>query len=225
MRQIASRRTTFVAGLSAVTLIAAACGSDESTDDATSQAPSVAASSSVASSSMAVPSEETTTEEVVETTAEAAGADVTIMGERDVEVTLTGPLAVKYASATDAQKDALGKPLTGDHNAGTRESGVVFQQFQGGVIIAKNDDPGTPAYVVTSGGIRDAWNTERAPDGTPSLTGKNGSPGPLGVPTSDLTTDGDMEVVIFEYGKVTENTTTGEVTVTVNGKVVPLGLN
>jgi hypothetical protein len=220
MRQIASRRTTFVAGLSAVTLIAAACGSDESTDDATSQAPSVAASSS-----MAVPSEETTTEEVVETTAEAAGADVTIMGERDVEVTLTGPLAVKYASATDAQKDALGKPLTGDHNAGTRESGVVFQQFQGGVIIAKNDDPGTPAYVVTSGGIRDAWNTERAPDGTPSLTGKNGSPGPLGVPTSDLTTDGDMEVVIFEYGKVTENTTTGEVTVTVNGKVVPSGLN
>lgn len=227
MRQIVTRRTTFVTGLFAVGLIAAACGGDGSTDDVTSQAPSVAAwaSASVAGSSAIVAGEQTATEAVVETTTEAAATEVTIMGERDVEVTLSGPLAVKYGSATDAQKDALGKPLTGDHNAGTRESGVVFQQFQGGVIIAKNDDPGTPAYVVTSGGIRDAWNTERAPDGTPSLTGKNGSPGPLGVPTSDLITDGDLEVVTFEYGKVTENTTTGVVTVTVNGKVVPSGLN
>jgi uncharacterized protein with LGFP repeats len=147
------------------------------------------------------------------------------MGERDVEVTLTGPIAAKYSSATAAQKTALGKPLTGDHNAGTRDSGVVFQQFQGGVIIAKNDDAGTPAYIVTSGKIRDAWNTERAPDGTPSLSGQNGSAGPLGVPTSDLTTEGDVETVTFEHGKITENTTTGVVTVTVDGKVVPSGLS
>ncbi|MCF3941348.1 MULTISPECIES: LGFP repeat-containing protein [Gordonia] len=203
MRQFVYRRTTFVAGLCAVTLIAAACGGDDTTDDAVSPASSAA---------------------VVESAAQAEPTDVTMMGDQDIEVTLTGPIAIKYASATDAQKEALGMPLTGDHNAGTRESGVVFQQFHGGVIIAKNDSPGTPAYVVTSGGIRDAWNTERAPDGTPSLTGKNGSPGPLGVPVTDLTADGDVQEVTFEHGKVTENTATGEVTVTVNGKVVPAGL-
>ncbi len=97
-------------------------------------------------------------------------SELTVTGEDDVSVTLTGPLAIKYASATQAQREALGRPLTGDHNAGTRESGVVYQQFRGGVIIAKNSDPpGTPAYIVTSGKIRDAWNTERAPpDGTPN---------------------------------------------------------
>ncbi|NED61662.1 hypothetical protein G3I15_12100, partial [Streptomyces sp. SID10244] len=78
----------------------------------------------------------------METTPEAQPAAVKIAGERDEVVTLAGPIAVKYTSATDAQKDALGQPLTGDHNAGTRENGVVFQQFQGGVIIAKNDASG-----------------------------------------------------------------------------------
>ncbi|GAB91823.1 LGFP repeat-containing protein [Gordonia rhizosphera] len=222
MRQFASHRTTFFAGLSAVTLIAAACGSDDTKDAAASQASAVAASVSELATD---PSDETTADTVAESTTEADPTEVTIMGERDVEVTLTGPLAVKYTSATDAQRDTLGKPLTGDHNAGTRESGVVFQQFQGGVIIAKNEAPETPAYIVTSGKIRDAWNTERAPDGTPSLTGKNGSPGPLGVPTSDLTTEGDVQEVTFEHGKITENTQTGEVTVTVNGKMVPSGLS
>jgi uncharacterized protein with LGFP repeats len=131
---------------------------------------------------------------------------------------------VKYASATEAQRATLGKPLTGDHNAGTRENGVVYQQFRGGVIIAKNEAPATPGYIVTSGRIRDAWNTERAPDGTPSLTGTNGSAGPLGVPTSDVVVEGDLEVVTFEHGEISENTATGEVTVTVDGKTVPSGL-
>jgi len=210
-----------VAGLSVIALIAAGCGGDD-TDAA---APSSSPAASSMSESHVASSEETTTETTTPTTTEsAAPAAVTLTGERDVEVTLTGPLAAKYSSATDAQKEALGKPLTGDHNAGTRESGVVFQQFQGGVIIAKNNAPGTPAYIVTSGKIRDAWNTERAPDGTPSVTGKNGSAGPLGVPTSDVTTEGDVQQVTFEHGKVTENTETGEVTVTVNGKSVPSGL-
>lgn len=62
-------------------------------------------------------------------------------------MTLTNPIAAKYSSATDGQRQALGKPLTGDRNAGKRDSDVVFQQFQGGVIAAKNDDAGTPAYV------------------------------------------------------------------------------
>ncbi|WAC58294.1 LGFP repeat-containing protein [Gordonia sp. SL306] len=221
MRQIVSRPTQFVAGLFAVMLVATACGSDATTDDAASQ---VSSAATVVSESAAATSEDTTTGTVADTTPQAKPAAVEIAGERDVVVTLGGPIAVKYASATDAQKDALGKPLTGDHNAGTRESGVVFQQFQGGVIIAKNDDSGTPAYIITSGKIRDAWNTERAPDGTPSLTGKNGSPGPLGVPTSDVTTDGAVQSASFENGKVTEDTQTGEVTVTVNGKIVPSGL-
>ncbi|MGC4963419.1 LGFP repeat-containing protein [Gordonia sp. DT101] len=221
MRQIASRRIELVAGLFAVALIAAACGNGTTSDDAASQ---VSSTAPAVSESAAATSEDATTDTAVETTPEAEPAAVKVTGERDVEVSLDGPIAVKYASATDAQKDALGAPLTGDHNAGTRESGVVFQQFQGGVIIAKNDDSGTPAYLITSGKIRDAWNTERAPDGTPSLAGKNGSPGPLGVPTSDVTNDDALQEVSFEHGTVAENTQTGEVTVTVNGKVVPSGL-
>ena len=204
MKQVASRRAEFVAGLFVVTLIAAGCGTSVSdTDDSSSSA---SATTVVAEDAAPTPTE------------------TTVMGEDDVEVTLTGPLAVKYGSATEAQRAALGKPLTGDHNAGTRESGVVYQQFRGGVIIAKNSNPATPGYIVTSGKIRDAWNTERAPDGAPLLTGTNGSAGPLGVPTSDVTVDGDLEVVTFEHGEISENTTTGEVTVTVNGKTVPSGL-
>ena len=153
----------------------------------------------------------------------APPTEVTLIGERDVEVTLTGPIAVKYSTATEGQKQALGKPLTGDFNAGTRESGVVFQQFQGGVIVAKNDQPGTPAYI-TWGKIREAWNVERDPDGVPEGMGKNGSPGPLGVPTSDENPVGDLLVTTFEHGKITFDPKTGVVEVTVNGTVVPSGL-
>ncbi|MCV7278933.1 hypothetical protein H7J88_04650 [Mycolicibacterium flavescens] len=154
---------------------------------------------------------------------EAPPAEVKLIGERDVEVTLTGPIAAKYSTATEKQKQALGKPLTGDFNAGTRDSGVVFQQFQGGVIVAKNDQPGTPAYI-TWGRIREAWNIERDEAGVPDIAGKNGSPGPLGVPTSDEEPVGDLLVTTFEHGKITFDPKTGEVEVTVNGKVVPSGL-
>jgi hypothetical protein len=150
-------------------------------------------------------------------------ADVKLIGERDVEVTLTGPIAAKYASATQAQKDGLGKPLTGDHNAGTRDSGVVFQQFQGGAIVAKNGNPGTPAYI-TGGKIRAAWNVQRDPNGVPSPMGDNGSAGPLGVPTSDEQPDGELIVTTFEHGKISYDPKTDQVEVTVNGKVVPSGL-
>ncbi|MBM7279536.1 hypothetical protein JTZ10_17460 [Gordonia rubripertincta] len=200
MKQTASRRAAFVAGLFVITLAAAGCGSVEA--DRTSSTSNRAAAAD----------------------AGAHPTELTVMGEDDVTVTLAGPVAVKYASATPAQREALGRPLTGDHNAGTRESGVVYQQFRGGVIIAKNSNPGTPAYIVTSGKIRDAWNTERAPDGTPMLLGTNGSAGPLGVPTSDVTVDGPLETVTFEHGTISENKTTGEVTVTVDGNTVPAGL-
>jgi uncharacterized protein with LGFP repeats len=150
-------------------------------------------------------------------------AEVKIVGDRDVEVTLTGPIAAKYTSATDDQRKALGKPLTGDRNAGARESGVVFQQFQGGVITAKNDQAGTPGYI-TWGKIREAWNVQRDPDGTPAVTGENGSVGPLGAPTSDENAVGDLLVTTFEHGQITYDAKTHQVEVTVNGKVVPSGL-
>lgn len=223
MTKLAHRRTLLAAGLMSAALIAAGCSS--STGEAAPAATTSAVSAtSVAATSEAEASTPSTADGAATETATSSAADqVTITGERDVEVTLTGPIGAKYASATDAQRETLGKALTGDHNAGTRESGVVFQQFQGGVIVAKNDEAGTPAYI-TWGKIRDAWNIERDPSGVPSPTGKNGSPGPLGVPTSDVVTDGDVETTTFENGTVTHNTATGKVTVTVNGKSVPSGL-
>ncbi|OBJ45797.1 hypothetical protein A5630_12925 [Mycolicibacterium mucogenicum] len=194
------RRTT-LAGLAAVALTVAGCSTDTSSD--------VAAQPQVAL--------------VVTSEVPAPPTQVKLTGERDVAVTLTGPIAAKYASATDKQKAVLGKPLTGDHNAGTRDSGVVFQQFQGGAIVAKNSQPGTPAYIIW-GKIREAWNVQRDADGVPSVTGTNGSAGPLGVLTSDENPVGDQLVTTFEHGKIAYNTTTGQVEVTVNGKVVPSGL-
>lgn len=202
----ANRRTATIAGLAAASLIFAGCSKSDDTS---------------------APAETTTTTTTAaESTAEAAAepTEVTLIGERDVEVTLTGPIAAKYSSATEEQKKNLGLPLTGDHNAGQRDGGgVLFQQFQGGVITAKNDDPGTPAFI-TWGKIRDAWNIERNPEGVPDIEGENGSVGPLGAPTSDEVADGDLLTTTFEHGKITFNTATDEVEVTVNGKVVPSGL-
>jgi len=202
MRTIAYRHRAVV-GLAAVALITAGCSSGTSVD--ASAPPEVGLIATTTAETPAQPSE------------------VKLVGERDVEVTLTGPIAAKYLSATENQKNALGRPLTGDHNAGTRDSGVVFQQFQGGVIIAKNDNAGTPAYI-TWGKIREAWNVPRDPDGVPAVSGTNGSAGPLGVPTSDENPAGDLLVTTFDHGKITYSTKTGQVEVTVNGKVVPSGL-
>ena len=194
-------RQAAVIGLAAVALTAVGCSSGTSVD--VSAQPQVAL--------------------IVTSQVPAPAAEVKLIGDRDVEVTLTGPIAAKYTSATDSQKATLGKPLTGDHNAGTRDSGVVFQQFQGGAIVAKNDDAGTPAYII-SGKIREAWNIQRDPDGVPAITGTNGSAGPLGAPTSDENVVGDQLVTTFEHGKIAYSSTTGQVEVTVNGKVVPSGL-
>lgn len=146
-----------------------------------------------------------------------------LIGEGNVEVTLTGPIAAKYSSATESQRQSLGKPLTGDRNAGTRESGVVFQQFQGGVITAKNGAVGTAAYI-TVGKTREAWNVPRDLDGTPAITRVNGSAGPLSLPISDTNAVGDLHVSNFEHGRIEYNPKTGQVEVAVNGKVVPSGL-
>jgi hypothetical protein len=197
-------RRAAVAALATVALIAAGCGSNSKSIGA-STSPQAGASATSASTTPAQPTE------------------VKLTGERGVEVTLTGPIAAKYSSATEEQKKALGKPLTGDRNAGTRESGVVFQQFQGGAITAKDNQAGTPAYI-TTGKIREAWNVPRGPDGTPALAGTNGSAGPLGLPTSDVNTVGGLLVSTFEHGKIEYNPTTNQLTVTVDDKVVPPGL-
>lgn len=199
MRTIAYRRGAVV-GLAAA-LITAGCSTGKSADAPASPQVGVNTTS----------------------TTPAQPNEVKLIGERDVEVTLTGPIAAKYASATEDQKKALGKPLTGDRNAGKRESGVVFQQFQGGAITAKNDAAGTPAYIIL-GKIREAWNIPRDPDGAPAVTGTNGSAGPLGLPISDQNAVGDLLVSNFEHGKIEYNPKTGQVEVTVNGKGVPSGL-
>jgi hypothetical protein len=196
-------RHSAVIGLATIAVIAAGCSNGKSVDTAPPPQAGVNATSTA--------------------TSPAGPAEVKLVGEDNIEVTLTGPIAAKYSSATESQKQALGQPLTGDRNAGTRESGLVFQQFQGGVITAKNDVTGTPAYI-TLGKIRDAWNVPRGPDGTPATTGTNGSAGPLGYPISDVNDVGDLLVSNFEHGKIEYNPTTGQVQVTVNGKVVPSGL-
>ncbi|AMT71176.1 LGFP repeat-containing protein [Mycobacteroides immunogenum] len=201
MRTIAYRQKAVV-GLTAVALITVSCSNGKTPDIQSPQIGLIVTSSSVAP---------------------AQPTEVKLIGDRGVEVTLSGPIAAKYSSATEDQKKALGEALTGDHNAGTRDSGAVFQQFQGGAIIAKNNQTGTPAYIVV-GKIRDAWNIQRDPDGTPSVTGNNGSAGPLGLPTSDENTEDDLLVSTFEHGKIEYNAKTGQVEVTVNGKVVPSGL-
>ncbi len=202
MRTITNRRAAVV-GVAAAALITLGCSNGKSTD--ASAPPKAAASATSTSNTPAPPT------------------GVKLIGESGVEVTLTGPIAAKYSSATEQQKAALGKPLTGDRNAGTRDSGVVFQQFQGGAITAKNNQAGTPAYIIL-GKIREAWNVARGPDGTPAVTGTNGSAGPLGLPTSDVNAVGDLQVSTFEHGKIEFNPTTGQVAVTVNDKVVPSGL-
>ncbi|OBF58912.1 hypothetical protein A5756_06525 [Mycobacterium sp. 852002-53434_SCH5985345] len=203
MRTIAYRHAAVV-GLAAVALITVGCSHGKGVG--ASAPPRVGVNAATATSK-----------------APAPPTEVKLIGERDVEVTLTGPIAAKYSSATLSQRQALGKPLTGDRNAGTRESGVVFQQFQGGVITAKNAGAGTPAYI-TLGKIREAWNVPRDPDGAPAVTGTNGSAGPLGLATSDANAAGDLLVETFEHGKIEYNTKTGQVAVTVNDKVVPTGL-
>ena len=202
MRKFAYRHPAVV-GLTAVALITAGCSNGKSVD---ASAPPHSGVNATATTSIP-----------------ARPTEVKLTGDRDVEVTLTGPIAAKYSSATEDQKKALGKPLTGDRNAGTRESGLVFQQFQGGVITAKNGEAGTPAYI-TTGKIREAWNIPRDPDGVPAVTGTNGSAGPLGFPTSDVNADGDLLASNFEHGRITYNPKTDQVEVTVNGQVVPSGL-
>ncbi|GAA1091810.1 LGFP repeat-containing protein [Tsukamurella spumae] len=216
------------AALTAALFITAGCSSTADTKDVASTTGASTAAASSTSAKATGPSSGAgkpgAPSAARSSTAAKPSGTVTAKGTDGSEVTLTGPIAAKYAAATAAQKKGLGAVLVGDHNAGTRESGVVFQQFTGGVITAKNADAGTPAYI-TWGKIRDAWNVERDATGKPiPVGGKNGSAGPLGAVTSDETTVGSVKQTTFEHGKITFNPQAGKVEVTVNGKVVPAGL-
>lgn len=202
MRRIAYRHPAVVS-LAAVALLAVGCSNHKSADG--SAPPQIGAHATSTPQASAQPTA------------------IKLIGESGDEVTLAGPIAAKYASATDDQKNALGKPLTGDRNAGKRASGAVFQQFQGGVITAKNDEPRTPAFI-TTGKLREAWNVPRGPNGVPAITGTNGSAGPLGLATSDVNAVNDLLVSNFEHGTIEYNPKTGQVAVTVDGKAVPSGL-
>ncbi|WP_420039804.1 LGFP repeat-containing protein [Gordonia sp. MP11Mi] len=222
MRSTAGGRAiAVIIGVAMVALVGTGCGSDDTArTSATSSAE--APSSERSASDSSAPDESTATPS--STSPRDSGvvqkSKLTVEGEHGVEVTMTGPIAARYSSATPAEKRILGLPLTGSHNAGTRDSGVVFQQFHGGVITAKDNRPGTPAYM-TYGKIRDAWNVERDEKGVPTVVGTNGSAGPLGQVTSDQTTQRHLQKTLFEHGSITYNTETDKVTVTVNGKVVP----
>ncbi|TWS20957.1 hypothetical protein FK529_03955 [Tsukamurella asaccharolytica] len=202
-----------VAGLGAAAMIATGC-SDSGSDTASSVTSAVGSAASDATAAVG--------SGAASASSAVAGAsnEVKVKDADGKEITLTGAIAAKYSAATEAQRTDLGAALTGDRNAGKRDNGVVFQQFKGGVIVAKNDDAGTPAYI-TWGKIRDAWNVDRDAAGNPAAGGTNGSAGPLGVPTSDETTQGAIKTSTFEHGKITFDSTTDKVEVTVNGKVVP----
>ena len=206
MKQIARRRTVGIFAAMAVTALVATACSDDNKDDASATGTTVATTTD---------GTETTT--ATETT--GAAEDVELTAADGTKVTLTGPIAAKYASATEEQKTDLGKPLTGEDASGTSESGVVFQQFDGGVITAANADAGTPAYI-TWGVIRDAWNVLRDESGQPSDDGKGGSAGPLGAATSDETEEDGVKKSTFQNGEITFDTETEEVTVIVEGEEV-----
>ncbi|GAA1480174.1 hypothetical protein GCM10009624_06140 [Gordonia sinesedis] len=221
MKQQTIRRVAGVAfAASIATLGVAGCSNDDgdsassAVSDATSAVASAGNEASAAASSAVAGGGESGE-------ASGSGESVELTAADGSKVTLSGPIAAKYNGATEKQKTDLGKPLTGDNASGSTEgSGAVFQQFDGGVITAKNGDAGTPAYV-TWGKIRDAWNVKRDDSGKPAADGKGGSTGPLGVPTSDETDENGLKVSTFENGKITYDPRTDKVEVTVKDTVVP----
>lgn len=213
MQQIVRRTVGMTAALAAAALLAAGCG-DSDEDKAANQA------SSLASQAQATMGQITESVKSAMPTAMPSGTDVEVTAADGTKIKLTGPIAVKYAAVTPDQKKNLGAPKTGKENSGKGDNGVVYQQFDGGVITAKNDSAGTPAYI-TWGKIRDAWNVPRDDKGNPAAGGKYGSAGALGAATSDETDNAGVKQSTFERGKITWDSKTDKVEVTVNGMVVP----
>ncbi|MEE4025286.1 hypothetical protein V1Y59_19535 [Gordonia sp. PKS22-38] len=204
MKQIVRRATGGAAAVALATLVLVGCGDDENGETADAASSAVAGAMSDATG----------------TSGEVEPGSVELTAADGSTVTLTGPIAAKFQAATDQQKQDLGAPMTGEDASGTSDSGVVFQQFEGGVITAQNADEGTPAYI-TWGKIRDAWNVNRDESGMPSEDGEGGSDGPLGAATSDETDSDGVKESTFENGTITWDPATDTVEVTVNGEVVP----
>ncbi|MGB3697466.1 MAG: hypothetical protein WBA05_08540 [Gordonia sp. (in: high G+C Gram-positive bacteria)] len=207
------RAAAVTAALALTGSVIAGCSNDNSGDAASSATSAIGSAASAAGSAVesAASGASAAVSSAVAGNAEVAAADGS-------KVTLTGAIAKKYNDATEKQRTDLGKALTGPEASGKSANGVIFQQFEGGVITAKNAD--APAYI-TWGKIRDAWNVKRDASGAPAADGKGGSMGPLGVATSDETDEGALKVSTFEHGKITWDSKTDKVEVTVDGKVVP----
>ncbi|RPA06087.1 LGFP repeat-containing protein [Gordonia sp. OPL2] len=204
MKQSIRRVVGVAAAASIAVLVAAGCSDDSNDTSSASSSPAAVSESAMSESGDAADQ----------------GGSVELTAADGTKVTLSGPIAAKYQSATEAQKSDLGAVKVGEDASGTGDNGVVFQQFDGGVITAKNDEGSTPAYI-TWGKIRDAWNVPRDESGKPSANGKGGSQGPLGVATSDETEEGTVKKSTFENGTITWDSATDKVEVTVNGEVVP----
>lgn len=220
MHQVFRRSAAAAAAIAATTLIVAGCSDDEDDNASSSATSSVSMSTDAGTgadaSTDAGAGASTDASGDASTDAGAPGVDVKLPAADGTEVSLTGAIAGKYNAATDKQKTDLGKPLTGADASGTSENGMTFQQFDGGVISSKGDT----AYI-TWGKIRDAWNVKRDDTGAPSESGKGGSSGPLGAPTSDETDEGGLKQSTFENGKITWDPKTDTTEVTVKDKVVP----
>ena len=213
MHQVFRRSAAAAAAVAATALIVAGCGDDNDDNASSSAASSVQVSAEASADASAGASAGAD----ASTSADAsAGKDVKLTAADGTEVTLTGAIAAKFNAATDKQRADLGKPLTGADTSGTSDSGMTFQQFDGGVISSKGDNA-----FITWGKIRDAWNVKRDDTGTPSESGKSGSTGPLGAPTSDETDEGGRKQSTFENGKITWDPKTDTTEVTVKDKVVP----
>lgn len=220
MKQVIRRSAGVTAAVALAAFVAVGC-SDDNNDDAANASASISAGVDAAQSAAADATDaaKSGAADATDSAKDAAGK-VELTAADGSKVELTGPIAAKFKAATEKQKTDLGAPMTGDDASGTSDSGVVFQQFKGGVITAKNGDAGTPAFV-TWGKIRDAWNVKRDDSGKPSEDGKGGSNGPLGAATSDETDNGGMKESTFENGKITFDAKTGKVEVTVKDQVVP----
>ncbi|GAB07480.1 hypothetical protein GII30_00785 [Gordonia amarae] len=222
MHQVFRRSAAAAAAIAATTLIVAGCSDDDDDNASSSATSSVSVSTDAGAGASTDAGAGASTDAGADASTDASGdanapgGDVKLPAADGTEVSLTGAIAGKYNAATDKQKTDLGKPLTGADASGTSENGMTFQQFDGGVISSKGDT----AYI-TWGKIRDAWNVKRDDTGAPSESGKGGSSGPLGAPTSDETDEGGLKQSTFENGKITWDPKTDTTEVTVKDKVVP----
>lgn len=116
----------------------------------------------------------------------AAPTSTQIAGKNGTQYVVQGPILAKWSTLNGDQKNDLGAPY--DEQKETLDKTGVYQQFDGGVLIHRNDGP---VYMVW-GKIRDEWNANQA------------SQGKLGYPTADeqALPDGSYKST-FDHGVIT----------------------